>query len=255
MKRLAIVLIAVCGLSSAQAAIVTSVTTTSLTVDASAGSDVKTDNDVSNALRSSDSLAIGVDAIGPVFLTPLLPALAAYSGADASVQFTISATGIQASGSATGYSDPFLFDVGYPPPNQIPVATFIPTSSSASSSLALTFQVSEAHNYTFSSTTSGPAPTAVTFLSSGGAMGSSGVLSPGLFYYLTADANGVSTPNGTCPGVGCNTAFTDFASNFSFDLAITAVPLPAAAWLLLSGIGGLAAVARRRTLTAQAIAA
>jgi hypothetical protein len=42
--------------------------------------------------------------------------------------------------------------------------------------------------------------------------------------------------------------------NFTFGAAVP-VPIPAAAWLLLSGIGGIAAISRRRKSPSQAIKA
>jgi hypothetical protein len=54
-------------------------------------------------------------------------------------------------------------------------------------------------------------------------------------------------------GQGAAPAFaTEYAGVWSFDAAtgtltyVSAVPLPAAAWLLLSALGGLGAVGRRR---------
>jgi hypothetical protein len=53
-------------------------------------------------------------------------------------------------------------------------------------------------------------------------------------------------------GVGQSIAFGDgFSVNAGFDdVTLAPVPLPAAAWLLLSGLGGLGAFARRRRQTA-----
>ena len=52
-----------------------------------------------------------------------------------------------------------------------------------------------------------------------------------------------STGNGTA---AANTGYSALLSSTG-QLSISAVPLPAAGWLLLSGLGGLAAAGRRRS--------
>ena len=62
-----------------------------------------------------------------------------------------------------------------------------------------------------------------------------------------------STNTGTAPALefaSTNTPGTRYAAlNTGIGLEATAVPLPAAAWLLLSGIGGLGALRRRRAVS------
>jgi len=56
------------------------------------------------------------------------------------------------------------------------------------------------------------------------------------------------------PADCCNIDDANGTHTASFLVRSAPVPLPAAAWLLLSGIGGIVAVARRRKATTQAIA-
>lgn len=66
---------------------------------------------------------------------------------------------------------------------------------------------------------------------------------PGSFSWVSSDIDGDDTP-----GLGMvDGPFPGFSANFNFEApAPSAVPVPAAAWLLGSGLMGLVGVARRR---------
>jgi len=74
-----------------------------------------------------------------------------------------------------------------------------------------------------------------------------------LYYYATTAGTGASTTaaNFTVFGNSLNTATLQLASNgvLTYDLApaaVSAVPLPAAAWLMVSGLAGVGSMVRRR---------
>ena len=76
------------------------------------------------------------------------------------------------------------------------------------------------------------------------------LINPPGVYEMVLGLQGYSPSAAFVVPPGSNNAFFEFGGGLEravlYGKEISAVPLPAAAWLLLSGIGGIAAVARRR---------